>query len=296
LATSIYSTFGIEQRFGFNKTTPAVFVADLLKSAALGVALGWPLLTAALWLMRHGGALWWVWLWAGWMAFSLLLVWIYPTLIAPLFNKFTPLPDGPVKQRIEALLERVGFSSDGLFVMDGSKRSAHANAYFTGWGSKKRIVLFDTLCSMLQPSEIEAVLAHEVGHSKKRHVWSRLAVSGATSLAGLGVLALVIKKEWFFSGLGVSEMSYDTGLLLFLWVAPLFSFPLTPLWSAWSRKHEYEADSYAAEHAEAAALVSALVRMYEKNAATLTPDPLHSAYYDSHPPAALRIARLERAG
>ena len=243
--------------------------------------------------MANTGTLWWVFVWAGWISFALFLTWVYPAFIAPWFNKFTPVEDGAVRDRIEGLLGRTGFASQGLFVMDGSRRSAHANAYFTGWGSKKRIVLYDTLCEMLSPVEIEAVLAHEIGHCRHRHIWKRIAASAAYSLAGLFLLSHLLETGWFFSGLGVSTPTHAAGLLLFMWVAPVFTFPLNPLWSAWSRKHEYEADAYAIGQSPASALVDALVKMVDKNASTLTPDPIHSAYYDSHPPASLRIARIE---
>ena len=296
LPLALYGTFVIEERFGFNRTTAKLFCLDLIKGLVLGAVIGGPIAAGALWLMGHGGALWWAWVWAAWFGVSLLFVWIYPAWIAPLFNRFEPLRDKDLDARIEALLDRTGFQSDGLFVMDGSRRSAHANAYFTGWGNRKRIVLFDTLCEMLTPSQVEAVLAHELGHYKRGHVWRRIASSAAFALAGLWVFSLVLGRPWFFEGLGVHAAAHATGLLLFLWVAPLFTFPLRPLLSAWSRKHEYEADAFAAEHADASALVQALVKLYERNAATLTPDPLHSAFHDSHPPAALRIARLETPG
>jgi len=293
LPLALYGTFVIEERFGFNRTTPRLFVLDLAKSIVLGVALGGPVALGALWLMDRGGDLWWLWVWAGWMGLSLLLVWIYPTWIAPLFNRFEPLTDEALDARINKLLERTGFESNGLFVMDGSRRSAHANAYFTGWGSRKRIVLFDTLCEMLTPPEIEAVLAHELGHYRRGHIWRRLVSAAGFGLAALFCCSLLIERAWFYDGLGVSRIGHATGLLLFLWVSPLFTFPLQPLLSAWSRRHEYEADAFAAEYAEAPALVRALVKLCERNASTLTPDPLHSAYHDSHPPAALRVARLK---
>jgi len=292
LPLALYRTFVIEERFGFNRVTPRLFVADLFRSLALGALLGGPLALGALWLMRNGGARWWIWLWAGWVMVSLLLTWAYPVLIAPLFWRFTPLDEGELRERLEKLLERTGFESDGLFVMDGSRRSAHANAYFTGIGDKKRIVLFDTLRDMLGPAELEAVLAHELGHFRLRHVRTRLAASIGFGLVALWVFALLVKQPWFFTGLGVPEPSHHAGLVLFLWVAPVFTFPLSPLLSAWSRRHEYQADAFAAEHSDARAMVRALVRLYEHNASTLTPDPLHSAFYDSHPPAPLRVAKL----
>ena len=293
LPFTIFLIFRIEERFGFNRTTPKVFFLDMVKAVILAVALGWPIATGVLWLMARGGTYWYAWAWLGWSGFVLLLTWVYPAFIAPLFNKFTPLEDDELRARIAKLLERTGFTIAGLFVMDGSKRSTHANAYFTGWGGKKRVVLYDTLCEMLEASEIEAVLAHELGHFRLKHIWKRLSAAAVQTALGLLLIDLLMKKDWFYSGLGVETATHAAGLLLVLWVSPLFLFPLNPLWSAWSRKHEYEADAFAARNAEAPALVGALVKMYEKNASTLTPDPLHSAYYDSHPPASLRIARLE---
>jgi STE24 endopeptidase len=295
LPFAVYRTFVLEERFGFNRTTPAVFLADLLKQALLAVALGGPLVLGALWLIRSGGPWWWVWLWAGWIGVTLFFTWAYPVLIAPLFHKFTRLEDADLLQRIQDLLQRTGFASDGIFVMDGSRRSSHANAYFTGLGRRKRIVLFDTLCDTLAPPEVESVLAHELGHFKLNHLWWRLAVGAAMGLLGIAVFRLVVDQAWFYTGLGVAEPATHAGLLLFLWVAPLFTFPLRPLFSAWSRRHEYAADAFAARHADGRAMVTALVKMYEHNAATLTPDPIHSAFHDSHPPAPLRVARLRQA-
>ncbi len=295
LPFAVYRTFVLEERFGFNRTTPALFLSDLLKQALLALVLGGPLLLGALWLIRDGGALWWVWLWAGWVAVSLLFTWAFPVLIAPLFYKFTPLEDAELLRRIEDLLRRTGFLSDGIFVMDGSRRSSHANAYFTGLGRRKRIVLFDTMCQMLAAPELESVLAHELGHFKLRHLWWRLGAGAAMGLAGIAVFRLVVDSAWFHGGLGVAQPAAHVGLVLFLWVAPLFTFPLRPLLSAWSRRHEYAADAFAAAHSDGRALVSALVKMYRHNAATLTPDPIHSAYHDSHPPAPLRIGRLRGA-
>jgi len=295
LPFAIYRTFVLEERFGFNRTTPALFLSDLVKQSLLAVVLGGPLVFGALWLVSSGGAAWWVWLWAGWVGVSLFFTWAYPVLIAPLFFKFTPLADAELLQRIQDLLRRTGFASDGVFVMDGSRRSSHANAYFTGLGRRKRIVLFDTLCGMLAPREVESVLAHELGHFKLNHLWWRLGAGVAMGLLGIAVLALVIDRAWFYTGLGVDEVAAHAGLVLFLWVAPLFTFPLRPLLSAWSRRHEYAADAFAAAHSDGRALVSALVKMYEHNAATLTPDPIHSAFHDSHPPAPLRVARLSSA-
>jgi STE24 endopeptidase len=300
LPLSIYSTFGIEARFGFNKMTWGLWLLDLVKGLALGILLGLPLAAVILWLMQSAGSLWWLYAWLAWCAFQLLMLVLYPTVIAPIFNKFTPLEEGAVKARIEALLARCGFQSRGLFVMDGSKRSSHGNAYFTGFGAAKRIVFFDTLLKSLEPAEVEAVLAHELGHFKLRHIVKRIIWTFAASLLMLWLLSLLIGQPWFYAGLGVplpaGEHSNGLALLLFSLVVPLVTFPLSPLLSAYSRKHEFEADSYAAKQASAGDLAQSLVKMYEDNAATLTPDPLHSAFYDSHPPAAVRIARLQAAG
>lgn len=293
-----YRQFRIEQAFGFNRMTPALFVGDTLKSIALGAALGLPILAVVLWLMQEAGSLWWLYAWGVWIGFSLFVLVAYPTFIAPLFNKFEPLRDETLAQRIGGLLGRTGFASRGVFVMDGSRRSAHGNAYFTGLGRAKRIVFFDTLVERLLPAEIEAVLAHELGHFKLRHVTKRLVFSFLASLAFLALLGLLATQPWFYRGLGV-EPSLGGGneglaLVLFMLVLPVFTFVLAPLGSLLSRRHEFEADAFAAHHAQAADLVSALVKLYQDNAATLTPDPLHSAFYDSHPPAAVRIERLLR--
>jgi STE24 endopeptidase len=296
LPFAVYRTFVLEERFGFNRTRPALFLGDLLKQALLGVLLGGPLALGALWLIENGGRFWWVWLWSAWIGVSLFFTWAYPVLIAPLFFKFTPLEDAELLGRLRDLLERTGFASEGIFVMDGSRRSSHANAYFTGLGRRKRIVLFDTLCRTLAPAEIESVLAHELGHFRLRHIWWRFAAGAATALLGIAVFRLVVGRAWFYTGLGVGAVASHVGLVLFLWVAPLFTFPLRPLLSAWSRRHEYAADAFAAAHSDRHAMISALVKMYEHNATTLTPDPVHSAFYDSHPPAPLRVARLSGAG
>ena len=292
LPLSVYSQFVIEEKFGFNRMTLKLFIADLLKQTALGIAIGTPALVAVLWLMAQRGSFWWLYVWLFWCVFNLLILFIYPTWIAPLFNKFTPLDDAPLKARIEALLQRCGFATSGLFVMDGSRRSNHGNAYFTGFGKTKRIVFFDTLLGRLQPVEMEAVLAHELGHFRHRHVIKRIVLIFALSLAFLAALGQLIDADWFFSGLGVSAKDTVLALILFFMVTPVFTFLLTPLTSLISRRHEFEADRYAAEHASADGLIEALVKLYEDNAATLTPDPLHSLFYDSHPPASLRIARL----
>jgi len=296
LPLALYRQFVIEARFGFNRMTLSLFIADLAKQMALGLALGVPVLFVVLWLMAAMGSAWWLWVWAFWCAFNLLLLWLYPTFIAPLFNKFSPLEDGELKARIENLLARCGFASNGLFVMDGSKRSAHGNAYFTGFGRAKRIVFFDTLLARLTPGEVEAVLAHELGHFHHKHVIQRIVWSFAATLGFLWLLAQLAAAPWFYAGLGVTAQNTALALILFFLVVPLFLFPFAPLTSALSRRHEFEADRYAATHAAAADLVRALVKLYADNAATLTPDPLHSLFYDSHPPAARRIARLAGDG
>jgi STE24 endopeptidase len=293
LPMSVYRTFVVEERFGFNRMTPGLYLADLAKHAALGAALGLPLLVLVLWLMERMGELWWLYVWLAWMGFNLLVLLVYPTFIAPLFNRFTPLADATLAERIEALLARCGFTSKGLYVMDGSRRSAHGNAYFTGFGAAKRIVFFDTLLARLSPGEVEAVLAHELGHFRRHHVWQRVALLFALSLAFLWVLGRLIDQTWFYEGLNAGAPDAAMGLLLFVLVMPVFTFFLQPLTSLVSRRHEFEADAYAAAHASAPELARALVKLYQDNAATLTPDPLHSAFYDSHPPAARRIARLQ---
>lgn len=292
LPGSVYQVFVIENRFGFNKTTPGLFFADLIKKTLLLGVIGAPLAMAALWLMQETGALWWVYVWLLWSGFTLFLVWAYPAWIAPIFNKFTPLKDSSVRERIQELLKRTGFRSRGIFVMDGSRRSAHGNAYFTGFGKSKRIVFFDTLLEHLGEKEIEAVLAHELGHFKRRHVVKRMMLTFGMSLFGLALLGWLITQPWFYIGLGMTQPSTHAALMLFMLVVPVFTFFLQPLFAWSSRRHEYEADSFAAEQTDARELVNALVKLYKENASTLTPDPLHSAFYDSHPPAALRIAHL----
>ena len=296
LPLSLYRQFVIEARFGFNRMTLALFLTDLLKQSALGLVIGVPVLFVVLWLMAAMGSAWWLWVWVFWCAFNLLLLWLYPTFIAPLFNKFSPLEEGDMKARIEALLARCGFTSNGLFVMDGSKRSAHGNAYFTGLGRAKRIVFFDTLLARLSPGEVEAVLAHELGHFHHKHVIKRIVWSFVATLGFLWLLAQLAAAPWFFTGLGVDAQNTALALVLFFLVVPLFLFPFAPVTSALSRRHEFEADQYAARHASADDLVRALVKLYADNAATLTPDPLHSLFYDSHPPAARRIAQLVPTG
>ena len=293
LPFALYRTFVIEARFGFNRMTLALYLADMAKQLLIGILLGVPLLFCVLWLMARMGDLWWMWVWATWVGFNLLVLGIYPTLIAPLFNKFSPLEDLSLRARIEALLAKCGFRVQGLYVMDSSRRSSHGNAYFTGFGRARRIVLFDTLIARLAPAEIEAVLAHELGHFTHRHVWKRMALLFAGSFAFLALLGWLIGEDWFYAALNVQSHSTALALLLFVMVVPVFTFALQPLASLYSRSHEYQADAYAAEHAAPQDLVRALVKLYQDNAATLTPDPLHSAFYDSHPPAALRIARLQ---
>ena len=298
-----YRTFVIEKKFGFNKMTHSMFFVDLIKQGLLGILLGLPLLFGALWLMEKTGANWWLYVWLMWVGFNLIVLSVYPTWIAPLFNKFTPLEDASLKARIEQLMQKCGFKSSGLFVMDGSRRSSHGNAYFTGFGKNKRIVFFDTLLSHLNPPEIEAVLAHELGHFKRNHVIKRILLTFTMSLVFLWLLGYLMNQDWFYQGLGVfssnetlaniSSHSTAMALLLFFLVMPTFTFLFQPLSSLYSRKHEFEADAYAVEKASAGDLIQALVKLYQDNAATLTPDPLHSAFYDSHPPASVRIARLQ---
>jgi len=290
---SLYRTFVIEARYGFNKMTLAMYLADTAKSLLLGALFGLPLLFGVLWLMERMGANWWLYVWGVWVTFNLLLLFIYPSFIAPLFNKFTPLQDETLKIRIKALLQKCGFTAQGLFVMDGSKRTSHGNAYFTGFGKTKRIVFFDTLLERLAPTEIEAVLAHELGHFKRHHVLKRIVFTFALSLGFLWLLAQLMEANWFYDGLGVTTPSTALALLLFFMILPVFSFLLHPLMSYYSRKHEFEADAYAAQQTDAHDLASALVKMYQDNAATLTPDPLYSTFYDSHPPALMRISRLQ---
>ena len=295
LPFDLYRTFGIESRFGFNKMTVAMFFGDLAKQAAVGTALGLPILFAVLWLMAGMGELWWLYVWLVAIAFMLFVQFIAPSVIAPLFNKFAPMQDGEMKTRIENLITRCGFTSSGLFVMDGSKRSSHGNAYFTGFGKSKRIVFFDTLLSRLEIAEIEAVLAHELGHFRMRHVIKRMALMAVFSLIFFFLLGLLKNQEWFYQGLNVAFPATDAmALTLFFLVMPVFTFLLQPLLAMYSRKHEFEADQYAAKFTPARDLVHALVKLYKDNASTLTPDPLHSAFYDSHPPASIRIARLEQ--
>lgn len=292
LPFSLYSTFVIEEKFGFNKLTFKIWLSDLLKSVALMLVIGVPLILAILWLMLKAGDTWWIQAWAVWTGFTLLMMWAFPTFIAPIFNKFSPLSDESLKARIDALLERCGFNSKGVFVVDGSKRSAHGNAYFTGFGNNKRIVFYDTLLESLSEDEVEAVLAHELGHFRKNHIKKSMALSIAMTLAGFYLLDILMNAEWFYAGLGVANASTHTALMLFMFVLPVFTYFISPLFSAMSRKHEFEADAFAKEQSDHKALISALVNMYRDNASTLTPDPIHSMFYDSHPPASIRIAHL----
>jgi STE24 endopeptidase len=292
LPFSLYRTFNLEARFGFNKMTLKLFLSDLLKQGLLAAAIGLPIILAALWMMDRLGEHWWLYAWLAWSAFNLFLLAVYPTWIAPLFNKFTPLDNAELKGRIERLLQKCGFQSSGLFVMDGSLRSSHGNAYFTGFGKNKRVVFFDTLLNSLTGNEIEAVLAHELGHFKRRHVIKRIVLTFVGSFVFLWLLAQLMNAPWFFSGLGVERSGTALALILFFLALPVFTYLLHPLMSYYSRKQEFEADQYAAQQADARDLVSALVKLYKDNASTLTPDPWHSAFYDSHPPAAARIERL----
>ncbi len=295
LPFALWRTFRIEARFGFNRITPRLFALDLLKQWVLGFAIGAPLALATLALMDRAGAWWWLWAWLVWLAVSLTLAWAAPRFIAPLFNRFSPLDNAALRERVEALLARCGFTAGGgVFVMDGSRRSAHGNAYFTGIGRNKRIVFFDTLLERIDPEEIEAVLAHELGHFRLHHVRQRLAVSGLSILAGLALLGWLARQPAFYAALGVAAPSPAMALLLFLVVVPVFTYFATPLEAWWSRRHEREADDFAVRYASADRLAAALVKLYRDNAATLTPDPVHSAFYDSHPPALERIARLQQ--
>ncbi len=295
LPSNLYQTFKIEQRFGFNRITPKLFFTDMTKGLLLSLLIGLPLLWAVLWLMDNSGELWWFYTWALWLSFSLVMMWLYPAVIAPLFNKFTPLEDEDLRVRIEQLLKRCGFKSNGIFVMDGSTRSSHGNAYFTGLGGNKRIVFFDTLLKSLNHDQIEAVLAHELGHFKHRHVTKRLVTMAISSLLGLALLGWLIQQAWFFHGLGISTPSTYTALMLFMLALPSFTFFMAPISSLMMRKHEFEADAFAAQQCDPEHLVSALVTLYNDNANTLTPDPLYAGFHYSHPPAAIRIQHLRAA-
>ncbi|HVW68561.1 MAG TPA: M48 family metallopeptidase [Steroidobacteraceae bacterium] len=295
LPLSVWSTFKLEARFGFNRTTPALFIADLAKSLLLSVLIGGPLLVATLALMERAGRLWWIWAWLLWLAVMFIMTWAYPAFIAPLFNKFSPLKDDVLKSRIEALLTRCGFKSRGVFVVDNSRRSSHGNAYFTGIGTNKRIVFFDTLLDRLTHQEVEGVLAHELGHFSLKHVRKRLIVSVATTFIALAILGWLTEEPAFYSALGVPTPSTHAALLLFITASPFFTFFITPLGSFWSRRHEFEADAFATQHANASELANALVKLYRDNASTLTPDPVYVAFHYSHPPALERIGRLAAA-
>ena len=300
LPFTLYQTFVIEQRFGFNKMTFKLWLVDLLKSTALGVAIGLPIAAVILWLMGAAGTYWWLWAWSFWMGFNLLLLIVYPTFIAPLFNKFKPLEDEGLRSRVTALMQRCGFAAKGLFVMDGSKRSAHANAYFTGFGASKRVVFYDTLLAKLSPGEVDAVLAHELGHFKHRHIIKRIAGLFALSLAGFALLGWLSNQVWFYTGLGVrpnlSGPNDALALLLFLIAVPVFSFFVSPLFAQLSRRHEFQADAYAVQQTSGQDLSTALLKLYEDNASTLTPDPLYVRFYYSHPPASERLARMTAGG
>jgi STE24 endopeptidase len=296
LPFTLYQTFVIEERFGFNKMTVKLWLVDLLKSTAIGVVIGLPIAAVILWLMGAAGRYWWIWAWSFWMGFNLLLLVVYPTFIAPLFNKFKPLEDETLRQRVTALMQRCGFAAKGLFVMDGSKRSAHANAYFTGFGAAKRVVFYDTLLVKLSPGEVDAVLAHELGHFKHKHIVKRIAGLFALSLCGFALLGWLSTQVWFFTGLGVrpnmSGPNDALALLLFLVAVPVFSFFISPLFAQLSRRHEFEADAYAVQQTSGADLRTALLKLYEDNASTLTPDPVYVRFYYSHPPASERLARM----
>ena len=296
LPLSLYQTFGIEQRFGFNNTTPKLWVSDMLKGLMVGMVLGLPILWLVLWLMQAGGALWWLYTWAALVVYQLFVMWIAPNIIMPLFNKFTPLEDATLKERVTALMTRSGFTAKGFFVMDGSRRSAHSNAFFTGFGAAKRVVFFDTLLAKLNGDEMEAVLAHELGHFKHRHILKMMATSFATSLAGLALLGWVSQQIWFYTGLGVmpnlNGNNSALALLLFMLVLPLFTFFVSPLSARRSRKFEFEADAYAVANSDGKALANALLKLYQDNASTLTPDSWYVAFYYSHPPASQRLARM----
>jgi STE24 endopeptidase len=295
IPASFYQTFVIEEKYGFNKSTVAQFFKDQGMSLGLAAVIGMPLFAVILWVMDSVGDSWWIWAWAILISFSLLMSWLFPTVIAPLFNKFTPMADGALKQRIQTLLERCGFHSEGIFIMDGSKRSGHGNAYFTGLGNNKRIVFYDTLVNSLDDEELEAVLAHELGHFKCKHVIKMLVSSSVISFISFAILGWLINETWFYTGLGVSveQKSNAVALLLFMLASPVFTTFMQPISAYFQRKFEFEADSFAAEHAKASKLISGLVKLYKENANTLTPDPYYSAFHYSHPPAAIRIAHLE---
>ena len=296
LPFTLYSTFKIEERFGFNKMTFKLWLTDMVKGLAVGIVIGLPIAALILWLMGSSSSLWWLWAWAAWMGFNLAILVLYPTVIAPLFNKFKPLDDESLKARVTALMQRCGFAAKGLFVMDGSKRSAHANAYFTGFGAAKRVVFYDTLLKQLSPAEVDAVLAHELGHFKHKHIIKRIFGMFAMSLVGFALLGWLSSQVWFYTGLGITPNlnggNDALALLLFMLVVPLFSFFISPIFAQFSRKHEFEADAYAVAQTEARDLQSALLKLYQDNASTLTPDPVFVKFYYSHPPASERLARM----
>ncbi len=292
LPLSLWQTFRLEARFGFNRTSPMLFMADLGKGLLLAALLGGPLVLGTLVLMGHAGRWWWAWVWCGWVAVSLMMAWAWPVFIAPLFNRFSPLQDAALGARIDALLERCGFRSRGVFVVDSSRRSTHGNAYFTGIGRNKRIVFYDTLLQRLDPDEVEAVLAHELGHFRLQHVRQRLLVSLGTGFVGFALLGALAGRPAFYAALGVPVPSGHAALLLFAFGAPVLGFFATPLLALWSRRHEFQADRFASRHVSAAALATALVKLHRDNASTLTPDPLYAAFYYSHPTALQRIERL----
>ena len=300
LPFTLYSTFRIEERFGFNKMSLQLWLADLLKSTLVGMVIGLPIVALILWLMNSAGPLWWLWAWAVWMGFNLLVLVLYPTVIAPMFNKFKPLEDESLKARVTALMQRCGFAAKGLYVMDGSKRSAHANAYFTGFGAAKRVVFYDTLLKQLSPAEVDAVLAHELGHFKHKHIIQRIVMLFAMSLAGFALIGFLSQQLWFYTGLGVrpnlGAPNDALALLLFMLAVPLFSFFISPLMAQLSRQHEFQADAYAAMQTDGRDLASALLKLYQDNASTLTPDPVFVKFYYSHPPASERLARMGVAG
>jgi len=300
LPFTLYSTFRIEERFGFNKMSLQLWLADLLKSTLVGMVIGLPIVALILWLMNSAGPLWWLWAWAVWMGFNLLVLVLYPTVIAPIFNKFKPLEDDSLKARVTALMQRCGFAAKGLYVMDGSKRSAHANAYFTGFGAAKRVVFYDTLLKQLSPAEVDAVLAHELGHFKHKHIIQRIVMLFAMSLAGFALIGYLSQQIWFYTGLGVrpnlGAPNDALALLLFMLAIPLFSFFISPLMAQLSRQHEFQADAYAAMQTDGRDLASALLKLYQDNASTLTPDPVFVKFYYSHPPASERLARMGVAG
>jgi STE24 endopeptidase len=300
LPFTLYSTFKIEERFGFNKMTFKLWLTDMLKGVLLGAVIGLPIVALILWLMGSAGSLWWLWAWATWMGFNLLILVLYPTVIAPLFNKFKPLDDETLKLRVSALMQRCGFAAKGLFVMDGSKRSAHANAYFTGFGAAKRVVFYDTLLKQLSPAEVDAVLAHELGHFKHKHIIKRMLGMFAMSLVGFALLGWLSSQLWFYTGLGIKPQlgggNDALALLLFMLVVPLFSFFISPIFAQFSRKHEFQADAYAVAQTDGKDLQSALLKLYQDNASTLTPDPMFVKFYYSHPPASERLARMNPAG